>query len=103
MSTQTIKTRHYAALSSRLRALQGNLSETESQLGLLAVHLQAMAKLGIHNGAQFMAVSRLLDKELEKAGDQQRLEEEEEDAQALNVQQRGGGVGGGGAEQSVRA
>jgi len=52
MSTFTLKTRHYAALSSRLRNLGQNLSDTEHQLGALAEHLQAMSKLGVNCGAQ---------------------------------------------------
>ena len=52
MSTSTLKTRHYAALSSRLRNLGQNLSDTEYQFGMLAEQLQAMSKLGVSCGAQ---------------------------------------------------
>ena len=52
MSTTTVKTRHYAALASRLRSLGQNLSDTERQLGALAEHLQAMSRLGVNCGAQ---------------------------------------------------
>ena len=52
MSTSTLKTRHYAALSSRLRNLGKNLSETEIQLEALADQLQAMSRLGVNCGAQ---------------------------------------------------
>ncbi|WVQ81290.1 hypothetical protein IAT38_003413 [Cryptococcus sp. DSM 104549] len=64
MSTSSLKQRHYSALSSRIRVLQSNLAETEMQLELMAHQLNSTAKLGIHCGSQFMAVSRLLDKEL---------------------------------------
>ncbi|WWD21325.1 hypothetical protein CI109_105809 [Kwoniella shandongensis] len=67
MSTSTLKSRHYTALSSRLRSLQSNLVETESQLDLMAEQLKSMARLGVGCGAQFMAVSRLLDEELKTA------------------------------------
>ncbi|CAD6585213.1 MAG: hypothetical protein TREMPRED_004072 [Tremellales sp. Tagirdzhanova-0007] len=66
MSTSILKTRHYAALSSRLRNLSQNLSDTEYQFGMLAEQLQAMSRLGVNCGAQFMAVSRLLDVELKR-------------------------------------
>ncbi|KAK8844020.1 hypothetical protein IAR55_006813 [Kwoniella newhampshirensis] len=67
MSTSTLKSRHYTALSSRLRSLQSNLAETETQLDLMAEQLKSMARLGVGCGAQFMAVSRLLDEELKLA------------------------------------
>jgi hypothetical protein len=52
MSTSTVKARHYAALSSRLRQLSVNLNETESALELMADRLQDMSRLGINCGAQ---------------------------------------------------
>ncbi|EIW66035.1 hypothetical protein M231_05271 [Tremella mesenterica] len=64
-STSTIKARHYTALSARLRQLGNNLAESEAQLAAMAGQLQSMAKLGVYCGAQFMAVSRLLDSELQ--------------------------------------
>ncbi|WVR09015.1 hypothetical protein IAU60_006075 [Kwoniella sp. DSM 27419] len=67
MSTSSTKQRHYAALSSRLRSLQSNLADTESQMELMAEQLKAMARFGVGCGAQFMAVSRLLDVELDQA------------------------------------
>ncbi|RSH95158.1 hypothetical protein EHS25_000244 [Saitozyma podzolica] len=66
MSSSNIKSRHYAALSSRLRQLRANLAETESSLEMLADRLGDMSRLGISSGAQFMAVSRLLDVELQR-------------------------------------
>ncbi|ODN76888.1 hypothetical protein L202_05472 [Cryptococcus amylolentus CBS 6039] len=65
MSASSIKQRHYSALASRIRVLQSNLAETEGLTEMMAYQLDATAKLGIHCGSQFMAVSRLLDKELE--------------------------------------
>ncbi|WRT69121.1 uncharacterized protein IL334_006105 [Kwoniella shivajii] len=65
MSTSNIKARHYSALASRLKSLQANLSETENQLDLMADQLKSMARLGVGCGSQFMAVSRLLDMELQ--------------------------------------
>ncbi|WVN87976.1 uncharacterized protein L203_103173 [Cryptococcus depauperatus CBS 7841] len=61
----SVKQRHYSALASRMRALHLNLAETEVLLGQMALQLDATSKLGIHCGSQFMAVSRLLDKELQ--------------------------------------
>lgn len=52
MSTTTVKSRHYAALSSRLRQLRGNLNETEVQMDALAEHLKAMQQLGTNHAAQ---------------------------------------------------
>jgi len=52
MSTSTLKQRHYAALSSRLRTLRTNLTESEAQLDAMALQLQAMSKLGVNCGAQ---------------------------------------------------
>ncbi|ORX39222.1 hypothetical protein BD324DRAFT_649306 [Kockovaella imperatae] len=62
----TAKQRHYAALASRLRALKTNLAESEVQMDALARHLDKMRHLGANHAAQFMAVSRILDVDLEK-------------------------------------
>ncbi|RSH83352.1 uncharacterized protein EHS24_007030 [Apiotrichum porosum] len=68
MSTQhSTKARHYAALAARIRELRGNLDETEQLMGHMSDHLLGMRKLAAANGAQFMAVSRLLDVELTEA------------------------------------
>ncbi|WVQ93163.1 hypothetical protein IAU59_000227 [Kwoniella sp. CBS 9459] len=66
----TLKQRHYAALSSRLKSLQINLAESEMQLEMMAEHLGYMNRLGVACGAQFMAVSRLLDVEIAQANDE---------------------------------
>lgn len=52
MSTTTVKSRHYAALSSRLRQLRSNLNETEVQMDALSEHLKAMQQLGTNHAAQ---------------------------------------------------
>jgi hypothetical protein len=52
MSSSNIKSRHYAALSSRLRQLRANLTETESSLEMLADRLGDMSRLGVSSGAQ---------------------------------------------------
>ncbi|OWT38770.1 hypothetical protein J008_04090 [Cryptococcus neoformans] len=64
MSSSTVKQRHYSALASRIRSLHANLAETEGLLDMMTHQLDATAKIGVHCGSQFMAVSRLLDKEL---------------------------------------
>ena len=48
----TAKQRHYAALSSRLRALKSNLAESEVQMEALSMRLQSMQKLAANHGAQ---------------------------------------------------
>lgn len=88
MSSSTVKQRHYSALASRIRTLHANLAETEGLLEMMTHQLDATSKMGVHCGSQyvfssyrlveelylslicwlfgnrFMAVSRLLDKEL---------------------------------------
>ncbi|KIR28566.1 hypothetical protein I307_01865 [Cryptococcus deuterogattii 99/473] len=64
MSSSTVKQRHYSALASRIRTLHVNLAETEGLLEMMTHQLDATSKMGVHCGSQFMAVSRLLDKEL---------------------------------------
>ncbi|WVO22496.1 uncharacterized protein IAS62_003826 [Cryptococcus decagattii] len=64
MSSSSVKQRHYSALASRIRALHANLAETEGLLEMMTHQLEATSKMGVHCGSQFMAVSRLLDKEL---------------------------------------
>ncbi|KIR82561.1 hypothetical protein I306_00395 [Cryptococcus gattii EJB2] len=64
MSSSTVKQRHYSALASRIRTLHANLAETEGLLEMMTHQLVATSKMGVHCGSQFMAVSRLLDKEL---------------------------------------
>ncbi|OCF39409.1 hypothetical protein I317_06783 [Kwoniella heveanensis CBS 569] len=66
----TLKQRHYAALSSRLKSLQANLAESELQLDMMAEHLGYMNRLGVACGSQFMAVSRLLDVEIAQANEE---------------------------------
>ncbi|KAK1922633.1 hypothetical protein DB88DRAFT_495775 [Papiliotrema laurentii] len=86
MSTNNVKTRHYAALATRLRSLNQNLADSESQFQLLAGRLDAIQRLGTYHGAQFMAVSRMIDIELTEV-EKKRLEEAEA-GQATQMGQR---------------
>ncbi|WVQ74438.1 hypothetical protein IAR50_004039 [Cryptococcus sp. DSM 104548] len=83
MSASNIKQRHYSALASRIRVLQSNLDETQGLTEMMAYQLDATAKLGVHCGSQFMAVSRLLDKELEAV--QEREASEQQEGQSTTV------------------
>ncbi|WWC63977.1 uncharacterized protein I303_106583 [Kwoniella dejecticola CBS 10117] len=92
MSTSNLKARHYSALSSRLKHLQYNLSETETQLELMSDQLKSMARLGVGCGSQFMAVSRLLDIELmqatqESTSYQHQQQQQQNQNQSLNQNQ----------------
>ncbi|KAL1407563.1 hypothetical protein Q8F55_006996 [Vanrija albida] len=64
-ATSNTKARHYATLASQIRQLNANLGESQVQFALLAEHLDAMRRFSAANAAQFMAVSRLLDVELQ--------------------------------------
>lgn len=88
-STSALKARHYSALVSSLRRLQQDLAESEQQMDRLSEHLVSMQKMGTHSAAQyvrpsglgaaltcrFMAVSRLLDRELIGEEDKRTTEE----------------------------
>lgn len=53
-STSTLKARHYAALSSSLRRLRDDLSESELQMVRLADHLKSMQSMGTYSAAQYV-------------------------------------------------
>ncbi|WOO84893.1 uncharacterized protein LOC62_06G008404 [Vanrija pseudolonga] len=69
-SSSNTKARHYATLASQIRQLNANLGESHTQFALLADHLDAMRRFSAANAAQFMAVSRLLDVELQDVAKQ---------------------------------
>jgi len=58
MNPTSVKTRHYAALSSRLKSLNQNLAQSEVQFAEMAQQLQAMQRLGAYHGAQWVAFYR---------------------------------------------
>lgn len=52
-----VKTRHYAALASRLRSLKQNLGESERQFAMLTEQLHAEQTLGVYHGSQYGIVT----------------------------------------------
>ncbi|EOR01885.1 hypothetical protein E3P77_01694 [Wallemia ichthyophaga] len=58
-----VKTRHYQQLSHQLGKLQENISQSNQQFKIAAEQLQQMQKLSISHASQFMAVSKIIDKQ----------------------------------------
>lgn len=91
------KARHYAALASGIKNLNANLGETEELFGMMSQQLLYMRQLAITNGSQcvfpstlnrsrradprFMAVSRLLDNELNEVTAQAQAQQQQQQAQ----------------------
>jgi len=67
MNSAALKERHYLQLSHKLQTMSQHLQNTQQHFVDVTRQLEHMRKLGALHASQFMAVSRLLDKEEDEA------------------------------------